>query len=61
MLEEEEDLSEEDYAKAMQSDRDMPDEMVIQEDLTGWLPMLSQTAQPIVVFYLLYYMHACTL
>lgn len=50
MLEEEEDLSEEDYAKAMQSDRDMPDEMVIQEDLTGWFPLPSQTAQPIVVF-----------
>lgn len=57
VLEEEEDLSEEDYAKAMQSDRDMPDEMVIQEDLTGWFPMPSQTAQPIVVFSLLYYMH----
>lgn len=34
----------------MQSDRDMPDEMVIQQDLTGWFPMPSQTAQPIVVF-----------
>ena len=48
MLEEEEDLAEEDYHKAMQSDRDMPDDMVIQEDLTGSFPMQSQTVSLVV-------------